>query len=193
MAEQDRVVIAGGGPVGMVMALALYKQGVPFTVLESLHEPFIDQRAASNHPPTVAMLGELGLADDIVPEGLKAPIFRIHDRVSGEMVAEFDLADRAFEINRRAGELIAQGASAGEAVATIGQVVEGLATAPVLRDLSHRLGVEMPIAQEVHAALFEGKSVQRCLIDLLSREQKDELAGVEDWARRAFANADAVH
>ena len=34
----------------------------------------------------------------------------------------------------------------------------------------------MPIAQEVHNALFEGKSVQRCLIDLLSRESKDELA-----------------
>lgn len=93
MAERDRVVIAGGGPVGMVMALALYKQGVPFIVLESLHEPFVDQRAASNHPPTVAMLGELGLADEIVPEGLKAPVFRIHDRVNGELVAEFDLAD----------------------------------------------------------------------------------------------------
>ena len=34
----------------------------------------------------------------------------------------------------------------------------------------------MPIAREVHNALFEGKSVQRCLIDLLSRESKDELA-----------------
>ena len=48
--------------------------------------------------------------------------------------------------------------------------------------LADRLGVEMPIAQEVHDALFEGKSVQRCLIDLLSREQKDELAGLEGWA-----------
>jgi hypothetical protein len=48
-------------------------------------------------------------------------------------------------------------------------------------------GVEMPIAQEVHNALFEGKSVQRCLIDLLSREQKDELAGLEEWARRTYA------
>jgi glycerol-3-phosphate dehydrogenase len=38
-----------------------------------------------------------------------------------------------------------------------------------------RYDVEMPIAQEVHNALFEGKSVQRCLIDLLSRESKDEL------------------
>jgi hypothetical protein len=34
--------------------------------------------------------------------------------------------------------------------------------------------------------------VQRCLIDLLSREQKDELAGVEEWARRAFANQAAA-
>ena len=39
----------------------------------------------------------------------------------------------------------------------------------------------MPIAQEVHNALFEGKSVQRCLIDLLSRESKDELADFERW------------
>ena len=42
--------------------------------------------------------------------------------------------------NRRAGELIARGATAEEAIAEIGQVVEGLTTAPVLRDLSHRLG-----------------------------------------------------
>ena len=42
-------------------------------------------------------------------------------------------------------------------------------------------GVEMPIAQEVHNALFEGKSVQRCLIDLLSRESKDELADFQRW------------
>ena len=42
--------------------------------------------------------------------------------------------------NRRAGELIARGASPEEAEAEIGQVVEGLTTAPVLRDLSRRLG-----------------------------------------------------
>ena len=42
----------------------------------------------------------------------------------------------------------------------------------------------MPIAQEVHNALFEGKSVQRCLIDLLARESKDELADFPAWAER---------
>ena len=42
----------------------------------------------------------------------------------------------------------------------------------------------MPIAREVHNALFEGKSVQRCLIDLLARESKDELADYDRWAAR---------
>ena len=53
--------------------------------------------------------------------------------------------------NRRAGELIARGATPDEAVAEIGQVVEGLTTAPVLRDLSRRLGVELPITEGVCA------------------------------------------
>ena len=50
--------------------------------------------------------------------------------------------------------------------------------------LAGRLGVEMPIAREVHNALFEGKSVQRCLVDLLARESKDELADLQAWVSR---------
>lgn len=55
--------------------------------------------------------------------------------------------------NRRAGELIAQGTDPDEAVRQIGMVVEGLTTAPVLRDLSHRLGIELPITNGVCAVL----------------------------------------
>jgi len=55
--------------------------------------------------------------------------------------------------NRRAGELIARGATPDEAVAEIGHVVEGLNTAPVLRDLAHRLEIEMPITEGVCAVL----------------------------------------
>src|SRR5213079_3180776 len=51
--------------------------------------------------------------------------------------------------NRQAGELIARGSSPEEAAAEIGQVVEGLTTAPVLRDLSRRLGIELPITEGV--------------------------------------------
>ena len=98
MAEKDPVIISGAGPVAMVLALALYRAGVPFVALETLDEPFVDQRAASYHPPTVEMLETLGLAGEIIPEGLKSPIYRFHDRVTRETVAEFDLGDLKDEI-----------------------------------------------------------------------------------------------
>ncbi len=55
--------------------------------------------------------------------------------------------------NRRAGELIAQGTDPDDAVREIGMTVEGLITAPVLRDLSRRLGIELPITSGVCAVL----------------------------------------
>ena len=98
MAEKDPVVIAGGGPVAMVLAVALYREGVPFIALETLHEPFMDQRAASHHPPTVAMLDRLGLAERMLADGLKSPVYRFHDRVTHDVVAEFDLGDLSDEL-----------------------------------------------------------------------------------------------
>jgi glycerol-3-phosphate dehydrogenase (NAD(P)+) len=70
--------------------------------------------------------------------------------------------------NRRAGELIAQGASQAEASAEIGMVVEGLTTAPVLRELGHRLGVELPITEGV-CAVLEGKPLGGLVAGLMQR------------------------
>ena len=75
--------------------------------------------------------------------------------------------------NRRAGELIARGFSADAARAEIGQVVEGLTTAPVLRDLSHRLGIELPITEGV-CAVLEGLSLDELLASLMGRRPTDE-------------------
>lgn len=75
--------------------------------------------------------------------------------------------------NRRAGELIARGMSAEQAKAQIGQVVEGLATAPVLRDLSHRIGVELPITEGV-CAVLEGMPLDELLGSLMGRKPKGE-------------------
>jgi glycerol-3-phosphate dehydrogenase (NAD(P)+) len=77
--------------------------------------------------------------------------------------------------NHRLGEELAKGRSWEEIEATLPGVAEGAYTVDAALALADRYGVEMPIAREVHNALFEGKSVQRCLIDLLSRESKDEL------------------
>ena len=75
--------------------------------------------------------------------------------------------------NRRAGELIARGVSVDEACAQIGQVVEGLTTAPVLRDLSHRIGVELPITEGV-CAVLEGLPLAELTKSLMGRRPTDE-------------------
>ena len=71
--------------------------------------------------------------------------------------------------NRRCGELVAQGATPEEAVRSIGMVVEGLTTAPVLRALAHRLGVEMPITEGV-CAVLGGVSLSDLVAQLMKRE-----------------------
>src|SRR5207244_4823396 len=71
--------------------------------------------------------------------------------------------------NRRAGELIARGASPDEAIAEIGQTVEGLTTAPVLRDLSYRLGIELPITEGVCAVLERNVELSALVEGLMGR------------------------
>jgi glycerol-3-phosphate dehydrogenase (NAD(P)+) len=75
--------------------------------------------------------------------------------------------------NRRAGALISRGATADEAKAEIGQVVEGLTTAPVLRALSRRVGVEMPITEGV-CSVLEGASLDDILASLMGRRPTGE-------------------
>src|SRR5438067_6787373 len=68
--------------------------------------------------------------------------------------------------NRRAGELIARGESRERALAEIGQVVEGLTTAPVLQALSRRLGIEMPITEGV-CAVLSGRPLHELAAELM--------------------------
>ncbi len=75
--------------------------------------------------------------------------------------------------NRQAGQLIARGLTPERAVAEIGQTVEGLTTAPLLRDLSHRLGVELPITEGV-CAVLSGQSITDLAAGLMGREPTEE-------------------
>jgi glycerol-3-phosphate dehydrogenase (NAD(P)+) len=75
--------------------------------------------------------------------------------------------------NRRAGELIAQGVDPTEAVRQIGMTVEGLTTAPVLRDLSHHLGIELPITEGV-CTVLDGEPLHELVGNLMRREPTTE-------------------
>ncbi len=91
----DRVLIVGAGPVGLCLALALAKDGVPSTIFEQLaDENFLDQvpRAGTNHPATLEMYDSIGLYKRIEPRGIIAPVFHYWDRAKGELIAAFDHA-----------------------------------------------------------------------------------------------------
>jgi glycerol-3-phosphate dehydrogenase (NAD(P)+) len=75
--------------------------------------------------------------------------------------------------NRRVGELIARGLTAEQAAAEVGQTVEGLTTARVLRDLSHRLGVELPITEGV-CAVLDGQPLAELAARLMGRQPTEE-------------------
>jgi glycerol-3-phosphate dehydrogenase (NAD(P)+) len=75
--------------------------------------------------------------------------------------------------NRRAGELIARGQTAEEAVAEIGQVVEGLNTARPLRDLARRLSVDLPITEAV-CSVLGGESLTDLVASIMGRKPRAE-------------------
>jgi glycerol-3-phosphate dehydrogenase (NAD(P)+) len=76
--------------------------------------------------------------------------------------------------NRRLGEAVGRGATLAEALAASPMVVEGVTTAPAAVQLGTRHGVELPIVEQVHAILYEGKSARSALRDLLTRDLKAE-------------------
>jgi len=53
-------------------------------------------------------------------------------------------------------------------------VVEGVVTAQAAVALAQRCGVELPIVEQVHAILHEGKSARVALRELLTRDLKAE-------------------
>ena len=76
--------------------------------------------------------------------------------------------------NRRLGLALGSGKTVEQAVAEIGQVVEGVKTAEEVWRLAQRHGVDMPIAEQVYGVIHQGRNPNQSVKDLLSREQKHE-------------------
>ncbi len=92
--ESVQVIVAGAGPVGTFAAYLLASMGIEVLLCEAGPDCAQDLRASTFHPPTMEMLEKLGLADEIVDRGLKAPIYHFRERQTGEVI-EFDLTELA--------------------------------------------------------------------------------------------------
>lgn len=76
--------------------------------------------------------------------------------------------------NRRFGMMLGQGLDVDAAQQQIGQVVEGYRNTKEVRELASRVGVEMPITEEIYQVLYCGKNVREAALTLLGRTRKDE-------------------
>ncbi|KAE9533608.1 NAD(P)H-dependent glycerol-3-phosphate dehydrogenase [Ursidibacter arcticus] len=76
--------------------------------------------------------------------------------------------------NRRFGLMLGQGKNAEQAMAEIGQVVEGFYNTKEAYLLAQQQGVEMPIVEQIYQMLFCGKQANDVVKALLGRERKGE-------------------
>ncbi len=75
--------------------------------------------------------------------------------------------------NRRAGILIGKGTDPAEAVRQVG-TVEGYSCTKNAYDLAKKMGIEMPITEELAKVLFEGAPVGESIKKLMGRPSKNE-------------------
>lgn len=78
--------------------------------------------------------------------------------------------------NLRLGLMLGQEMGLDESLQTLGQVAEGMPTCEAAYLLGKKYGVYMPITEQIHAVLFEGKPPKQAVYDLMRRDQKDELS-----------------
>jgi len=76
--------------------------------------------------------------------------------------------------NRHIGVEIGKGRKLPDIVAEMVMVAEGIATTLSAHELARRVGVEVPIVDQVHKILFEGKDPLKACYDLMTRDPKGE-------------------
>lgn len=76
--------------------------------------------------------------------------------------------------NRFVGQELGRGRTLADVLAGMHEVAEGVRTARAIRLLAARRGVEMPIAEEVHAVLYDGKPARAAVESLIARPLREE-------------------
>jgi glycerol-3-phosphate dehydrogenase (NAD(P)+) len=80
--------------------------------------------------------------------------------------------------NHTVGEQLAQGRSLVEIQSGMKMVAEGISTTKAAQGMARKYDIEMPLVDQVHAVLFEGKTPRQAIGDLLGRSAKTEFYGL---------------
>ena len=119
----------------------------------------------------------------VITRGL-AELMRLGERMGGQRETFMGLAGLGDLVltctddqsrNRRFGLALARGLSVDAACAEIGQAIEGLRTTRAGAALARRHEVDMPIVDQVHAVLYEGREPRAAVQALLERDPKEEI------------------
>lgn len=87
------VAVVGAGPVGLLLAGLLLQRGLSVVVLEARKQGSEHSRAIGIHPPGLAVLAQLGLAEAAIAAG--TPIFRGEAWCDGELLGGLDISEAA--------------------------------------------------------------------------------------------------
>lgn len=91
MSKAKKVIVVGGGPVGLLCALNLASNGIPVIVLEAHTTLFMDLRAGSFHPPTLEAMEALGITAKLLEIGIPVHKWQLRDREKG-VIGTFELS-----------------------------------------------------------------------------------------------------
>jgi glycerol-3-phosphate dehydrogenase (NAD(P)+) len=84
----------------------------------------------------------------------------------------------ALSRNRYVGQELGRGRSLEEILSGMYEVAEGVRTTRAVKLLAESRGIEMPITDQVHAVLYEGKSARAAADDLMARPLRGEFTGM---------------
>jgi len=87
-----RILIVGGGPVGLFAAIRLVGFGIPVTLIDKSPNVSDDIRASTIHPPSLEMMEPYGITDEILETGIKVRQWQIRNHLTGDKVI-FDLGN----------------------------------------------------------------------------------------------------
>jgi glycerol-3-phosphate dehydrogenase (NAD(P)+) len=81
--------------------------------------------------------------------------------------------------NRHVGEQLGRGRTMDDIAASMDQVAEGVKATPVVLELGRHYGVDVPIAEQVHAVCFEGARAIDAYYHLLGRPNGNEMGNLD--------------